>query len=339
MKTSKAFKMYLSNNPLLQRFLEELKAKFKGHLERYSELKFDIDQFELRYKGKTVYESRDPKDSLAFRMYSDGIRSLIFSEGLEENEISDFLEIVGKERASDIDDDMVTLLWMKDLPHVTYILAEDYLEFDSAGAGSVTPVSQQENIKGLYKAIPSLDTTPSPMMIPQNILSLKKEEMEWLKKARDIDEKRGPLDEVVQILFSILSVEKDFAVFGEFVDITANLIGNLLHSGEFKYAVSLIKFLRDLSRDEKISPEQKERLSKAMEGVASEGIIKDLEEVIDTTDKIKPEELKEFLLLFGKTAIKPICELLAVVQKMDMRKTIVDALVEMGKETPEVFLP
>lgn len=338
-KTSKAFKMYLSNNPLLHRFIEELKTKFKGHLERYNEIKFDIDQFELRYKGKTVYESRDPKDSLAFRMYSDGIRSLIFSEGLEENEISEFLEIVGKERASDIDDDMVTLLWMKDLPHITYILAEDYLEFDSAGAGPVTPVSQQENIKGLYKAIPSLDTTPSPMMIPQNILSLKEEEMEWLKKARDIDEKRGPLDEVVQILFSILSVEKDFAVFGEFVDITVNLIGNLIHSGDIHHAVSLIRFLRELSGNEVLSSYHKDRLAKAMEGTISVDIIKDLEGIIDTSDKVKPENLKELLLLFGKTAIKQACELLGIVQKMEMRKVIVDALVEIGKDTPEVFLP
>lgn len=338
-KTSKAFKMYLSNNPLLQRFLEELKAKFKGHLERYNEIKFDIDQFELRYKGKTVYESRDPKDSLAFRMYSDGIRSLIFSEGLEESEISDFLEVVGKERTSDVDDDMVTLLWMKDLPHVTYILAEDYLEFDSAGAGPVNPVSQQENIKGLYKTIPSLDTMPSPMIIPQNILSLKEEEMEWLKKARDIDEKRNPLDEVVQILFSILSVEKDFTVFSEFVDITVNLIVNLIHSGDINYALALIKFLSELLKNGNLSPAQQDRLSRAMEGTVSAEIIKDLEGIIDTAEKITPESLRELLLFFGKGAIKPICELLGIVQKMEMRKVILDVLIELGKGTPEAFLP
>src|SRR3989337_187455 len=181
-----------------------------SHLAKYSELKLDIDQFELRYKGKTVYENRDPKDSLAFKIYSDGIRSLIFSEGMEDKEISDFLEIVGKDRPSDIDDDIVTLLWMKDLPHVTYILAEDYLEFDTSHAGPTAPTSQQENIKGLYKAIPTLsEVVPTPMLIPQNILSLNEDEISWLKKAKELDEKRNPLDEVVQILFSILSVEKD----------------------------------------------------------------------------------------------------------------------------------
>lgn len=339
-KTSKAFKMYLSNNPLLHRFLEELKTKMGSHLAKYSELKLDIDQFELRYKGKTVYENRDPKDSLAFKMYSDGIRSLIFSEGMEDREISDFLEIIGKDRPSDIDDDIVTLLWMKDLPHVTYILAEDYLEFDTAGAGPAAPTSQQENIKGAYKAIPPVpEAVPTPTLIHQNILSLNEDEISWLKKAKDLDEKRNPLDEVVQILFSILSVEKDFAVFGEFVDITVNLIGNLMHSGDIHHALSLIRFLRELSGNEVLSSYHRDRLAKAMEGTISVDIIKDLEGIIDTSDKVKPENLKELLLLFGKTAIKQTCELLGIVQKMEMRKVIVDALVEIGKDTPEAFFP
>ncbi|HLB05215.1 MAG TPA: HEAT repeat domain-containing protein [Thermodesulfobacteriota bacterium] len=339
-KTSKAFKMYLSNNPLLHRFLEELKTKMGSHLAKYSELKLDIDQFELRYKGKTVYENRDPKDSLAFKIYSDGIRSLIFSEGMEDKEISDFLEIVGKDRPSDIDDDIVTLLWMKDLPHVTYILAEDYLEFDTSHAGPTAPTSQQENIKGLYKAIPTLsEVVPTPMLIPQNILSLNEDEISWLKKAKELDEKRNPLDEVVQILFSILSVEKDFSVFGDFVDITANLIGNLIHSGDIHYAVHLIRFLRELSKNETLSSSHKDRLAKAMEVTVSEDIVKDLQEIIDTSDKIKPESLKELLLLFDKTAIKQICELLGIVQKMEMRKVIVDTLVEIGKDSSEVFYP
>ena len=341
-KTSKGFKMYLANNPLLHRFLEDLMARLTSHMGKYAELKLDIDQFELKCKGKTVYESRDPKDSLAFKMYSDGIRSLIFSEGIEGKEVTDFLEIIGKDRPSEMDDDIVTLLWMKDLPHITYILAEDYLEFDVKGqAGSGGEGSaQQEKIRGLYKDIPpEIEKLQTPMLIPQNIISLTEEEIEWLKTARELDEGRNALGEVVQVLFSILSVEKDFTVFGEFIDITVNLIGNLLHSGEIVYAVTLISFLRELSHDEKLSPDQKERLTKALEGTISGDIIKDLEGIVDTTDKIKPENLKDLILLFGKAAIRQICDLLGIVQKMEMRKVIIDALVEIGKDCPETFYP
>ena len=341
-KTSKAFRMYLANNPLLHRFLDDLMARLTSHIGKYGELKLDIDQFELKCKGKTVYESRDPKESLAFKMYSDGIRSLIFSEGIEGKEVTDFLEIIGKDRPSEVDDDIVTLLWMKDLPHITYILAEDYLEFDAkgqAGSGEEGP-AQQEKIRGLYKEIPpEIEKLQTPTLIPQNIISLTEEEIEWLKTARELDEGRNALDEVVQVLFSILSVEKDFTVFGEFIDITVNLIGNLLHSGDIMYAVSLISFLRELSQNEKLSPEHKDRLVKALEGTVSGDTIKDLQGILDTTDKIKPDHLKDLIRLIGIAAIRQICDLLGMVQKTEMRKVLIDALVEIGKDCPEKFYP
>lgn len=337
-KTSNGLKMYMPNNPLLQRFLVELKEKMTGHLGRYGEFKLDIDHFEMRYKGKSVYENRDPKESIAFRVYSDGIRSLVFSEGIEDREIADFLEIVGKEYQSGMDDDMVTLLWTRDLPHITYILAEEHVEFDAAGAGSAAAASHQESIKELYNTMPKA-LTAAPLVIPQNILKFSERESEWLKNAKEADEKRNPFDAVINILSSILSVENNIAVFGRFVDITVNMIGNLIHSGEIDYAVRLIRFLRELQGSESLSSDHLDRVKKTMEKEISSDIINDLERIIETTDKIAPKGLSEFLLFFGKSAIKQVFELLDVVKKREMKKVILDTLVEIGRDTPEAFFP
>ncbi|HEY6873654.1 MAG TPA: HEAT repeat domain-containing protein [Geobacteraceae bacterium] len=339
-KTSKGFRMYLPNNPLLARFVEELKTRIGKHLSLYGEYMLDIDQFELRYKGKIVYENRDPKESMAFKMYSDGIRFIIFSEGLEESELCEFLDIVGKDRPSDVDDDIVTLLWEKDLPHLTYILAEDFLEFDSAGGGSPLLESQQDKISGIYKSISSVNVPPSsPMLIPQKILTLTDEEADWLKKARDAEEKRKPLDEVIQIITSILIGEKDPVLFGEFLEIMAKMTENLANAGELKYLFSLVRFLGNLAKNENISPSNREMIATAMGMIFSERALKVLATAIDATDAIDPEELLEFLHFFGKPAIERICELLAMVEKMKMRRVIIQVLIEIGHETPEVFFP
>jgi len=337
-KTSSALKMYMSNNPLLQRFLEDVKEKMGGHLERYGELKLDINHFEMRYKGKTVYENHDPKESIAFKMHSDGIISLIFNEGIEEREISEFLDIVGKEHQGDMDDDIVTLLWTKDLPHVTYIQAEDHLEFDTENTGQAAATAQQEGIKNLYSDIPNT-LTAAPMVIPQNIVTLSGREQEWLRNAIEIEEKRNPVEAVINILSSILFAEKDFATFGRFVDITVNMIGNLIHSGEIDYAMRLIRFLSGLSASENLSPYHLDRVKKAMENIVSGEIINDLGRIIDTTEKVTAKDLGEFLLLFGKAGIKPTYDLLGGVQKRDMRRVILEALVEIGRGTPEAFFP
>lgn len=336
LKTSKGFRMYLANNPLLGRFVEELTARIGGHFAQYGEYRLDVDQFQLRYKGNSIYENRDPKESLAFKMYSDGIRSLIFSEGVEQGEMCDFLDIVGRDSPTDLDDDIVTLLWMKDLANITYVLAEDTFNFDAAGAGGGSPASQGERIAGAYEA--SLPAS-APLLVPQQILTLTEAETDWLKKARDTDEARNPLDEVISILSAILLAEKSPEDFGEFVEIVGNLIGNLVHSGDIRHALTLAGFMRDLAGNEALPPANREKAARAMEGRLSEGLVRALKETIDTTDKITPEELRKLLQLFGVSAIKPMCELLGVVEKMKMRKAIIDTLAEVGRAAPEAFLP
>jgi HEAT repeat protein len=338
-KTSKGFRMYLPNNPLLVRFIEELKGKLGRHLSLYGDYKIDIDQFELRYKGKTVYENRDPKESMAFKMYSDGIRFLILSDGVEEYELCAFLEIVGKDRPGDVDDDIVTLLWEKNLPHLTYILAEDFLEFDSAGGGVVFQ-SQQDKIAGIYKSISSANIPPpSPMLIPQKILTLTDEEADWLKRAREAEEKRKPLEEVIQIITSILVGEKDPALFGEFLEIMAKLTENLANAGEIKYTFSLVRFLGNLAKNENISPDNRGMIAAAMGLIFSERVMKAVAATLDATEQIAPEELQEFLHFLGRPAVGRICEFLGLVEKMKMRKVIIQVLIDIGHDAPEVFFP
>ncbi len=337
-KTSKGLKMYLPNNPLVTRFIDELMGKLNRHLAAHGDFKLDIDQFELRYKGKVIYENREPKESIAFKMYVDGIRYLVFSEGIEEYEVCDFLDIVGKDRPGDVDDDIVTLLWEKNLPHLTYILAEDFLEFDGSGTmGGVA--SQQEKISGIYSSISGLPVSPPISIVPQNILVLTDEEAEWLKKAREADEKRKPLDEVIQIITSILIGEKDQDIFAEFVEILAKLAENLIKSEETGYALNLVRFMGNLAKNEHIPAGKREQIAGSFATIFSRDAVESLARIIDKTETISPEEFSELLHIFGKPSISRTCELLGLVEKMKMRKVIIQALIEIGHDTPEFFAP
>ena len=338
-KTSKALKMYLPNNPLVAKFIEEVVSRLGRQLSLYGDFKIDIDQFELKYKSKKIYESRDPKESLAFRLYFDGIRYLIFSEGIEEHELCEFLDIVGKERPNDLDDDIVTLLWEKNLPHLTYILAEDFLEFDTAGAVMPGQTSQQDKIAGIYRSISPTSVSPPVTLIPQSILLLTEEETEWLKKAREADEKRRALDEVIQILTAILMGERDDGIFGEFVDIVANLAENLLSSGQTRYAINLVKFMGELALNEQLSATKRGMLTGPIGTIFSKEAAGVLAREINTSEEVSAEDLMEVLLVFGKPSISRICEFLGLVEKMKLRRVIIQILVEMGQERPEVFFP
>lgn len=254
LKTSKAFRLYSSNNPLLRKFIDESAAKTTDHLHRFGKYQLDVDQFEISYGGKKIHENRDPKESVAFRMYSDGIRSILFTEGIGSEEICAFLDIVGQDRPADTDDDIVTLLWMKDLSHVSYLLAEDFLEFDREGGALPTPQSQKESIRKIYEAPP--DTTSK--LVPREIQPITEEEMAGLKREAEAEATRNPLQEVVTILSSVLLGERDPGLFRDFLEIVQNLVANLLHSGKTADALRLIRFLRKMEESDRVPAGKRE---------------------------------------------------------------------------------
>jgi hypothetical protein len=336
LKTSKAFRMYLPNNPLLHRFVEETFRKTTEHIEWYGEFRVDVEQFELKYRGNRILENRDPKESLPFRMFSDGIRSFSFTEGIESSEICDVLDILGRDRLIDSDDDIVTLLWMKDLSHVSYELTEDFMTTDMEGVSFSSAKSQGESIRRIY-----MEEEPAVIAPPvhRELHALSEEDQAALRAECEAEEKRNAHFEVTTIVSAILAGENDLQIVSDFLGIMENLVANLIRARQPGEALRLIRFLRKMEQAEKVLPEKKELIRRrAGSGVGSETVLALLPS-LDVPDLLSPEDIDDFLMFFGPRLIGPMCELLALVQQMKARKAILAGLVRLGNDAPEAFFP
>lgn len=338
-KAAKAFKIYLPNNPLHKKFFDQLTENLEKHLDNFGDLKLDVEQFEMKFKKHTVYQNIDAKDSLAFKLNSDGIISISFLEGIEKSEAFDFLDIICQEAPYETDDDIVTRLWTKNLSHIQYDVSEDDEEFDgdSIGTGRSSSTKQKDNIQQASKSMPATPPLPTPLTIPQKILTLTDKEVAWLKQARDFEEKRRPVDDVINILTAILLSTKELNTFSDFLSVTVNLVRDLIETGEVNYSLELINFVLMLNKRRETTDEFNSTIAEAKKLMLSEEMITGLEKIVDETDKIKPIQLKRLILMFGKDAIRPVCNLLGVATRKDMRKVIIESLVEIGRDEPEEF--
>src|SRR3990172_8096998 len=128
-KAIKAFRFYPSDNPTLKGFREQLLKKFQLFPNKYHSFIFQIGEYAFSFKGKTLYENRDIKASIAFGLYKDGLRELRFLKGLEEWEIDGLIDILRKtDNINQLEDDSVTLLWEKDFIHISYLATDEFLE-------------------------------------------------------------------------------------------------------------------------------------------------------------------------------------------------------------------
>lgn len=335
-KSAKALRMYLPNNPVLIGFLEELGAKLTAHLARFGEFNLDVEPFVLRYQGRYIYQNNDPKESISCRIYADGIRTLIFSPGVDSRELTAFLGIVGFEPHG-TDDDVVTQLWERNLPHIRYLQEEDFIEAHLEEERT-DAASQQQAISRIYQALSQQPASP-PRMIPKHLLMLTGEEQRWLRTATRLEGRRSALDDVINILSAILAGVKEPQIFWDFVGIMGNLATNMFLAGEIGHALRLVRFMDQLRRQGSTLPEQRQLLSGALAGILGEATVRVLQETLDSSDSVSHEELIELLHIFGLASLPAICELLARVEKLKVRKVIVEVLVELGREKPAVFAP
>ena len=146
-KTAKSSRTYGVANPVAQKFFQELFEGLTAHLATYSKLAFLIQRSELYFNEEVVYRSEQDSsnESVAFKLYADGIRELAFLEGLAAEDLSFLLDSLWSSLDSEDDEDIVTRLWSKDLSTITMVTAEEIAQASTGGDVFALPTAETMN--------------------------------------------------------------------------------------------------------------------------------------------------------------------------------------------------
>jgi len=349
-KTAKTLKIYLPNNPIYQRFLHELQSRFDAHLREYETLRLKIKQYAIYYKGQSVYENTNRLESLAFKLSVDGVRELTFLEGIDKDEITSLLEIIGREYdPSNPDDDMVTLLWERHFTHINYLVASDFIQ------ETIMPTRLQEGTtfeRLVEKEKPqmkpmatSVQTTlqeylgPKLADQPSRIFVLSDEEVASIKQQMKVEKYANPISTLVGILAVILRIEKDDSAFSEMVEILDNVLETLMLRGDFWHSKKILQLFHELMEPQRNLPEsQRLRLIQGVDRAGDPQRIHALEPVLNQWGAKETDQIYEFWLLLNKNALLPLIELMGRLTQLKIRRVICEALIHLGKEDIEPLI-
>ena len=355
LQTMKAYRLYEPNHPILSKFMDRLRKDFDRYFDEFDSLSFQIGEHRLIYRGKVVYESEDTKESLAFLFYKDGIREIRFYKGLDLDEIVNFLDIV---RRSDVvnrlEDDLVTLLWEKDFPHITFTSVDDFLE----GGSRAVPETEEDLARGLeYRgsseewfeeaadeseaegaqvvAVESLSNVlnRSPGQSLVQACELTPEEMEEI--ARVAREEQQP--EYVYILINnlveiLLHLGEDFDAYENMISYFEQIITRLLENGLVGRAVTILQNLTDVMESMVLKDKQIFALRRIFEISSSGQAIALLGKAMKGNGAVDKESIHQYLQLLTKQAIVPLCQLLGELESGKWREAVCDILVKLCRE-------
>ena len=359
-KAWRATRTYGINNTVTRRFFEQLETLMLAHLDRFLVLAVIVDRAELRLYGESVYDSEDTLgESLAFRLYGDGVREVRFEHGLSPEDLHDFLDALWvRDDSESADDDVVTRLWAKDLATISFVTAEDIVQapwsqelvpqehgYFSSPPPSFGGVIEREK---QLAATASVASGPGPAAAGENLrrggpsglvgFEVKDYERALLERELAEENKLEADGFVLGMLHAILSSQQPADVLTRALATLPPVLDILLERGKWPALVEVLSLL-----------EKAPGLNPAFEpthGMLAQRVV----ESINLPQRIalfqaglgaQPERLDGLAGVFARlssAAVAPLCGVLAGLQHEEHRAALRDTLIRLGAENPEPVL-
>lgn len=330
-KGLRASQLYLPNNPVYQQAMQNVRAAFQAVWEQTGELRLGVTESDLVLDGRPVLSQPSRGESLSWVLFKDGIRSLTFLPGVEEEEIVRFLGVIYKARQlpADADDDLLTLLWEQDFQHIRY----DFVELAAAEAVPIPRVEPQQQVPQDRVQQQVAEEVAEPER-PSGIVSLEDfdstlyflddKEKDYLAAEIEREYRQDLRGNVLAMLFDLLELQTYSTVRAELLAIVENFIPYLLAVGDFRSVAAICREQRVvLKRARELLPEQRQQLeaipAKLSQPEALAQLLQSLDEaaVHPTEDELgelfrelRPEALETVLAWIPRLTNQRVRELL-----------------------------
>ena len=372
-KTAKSNRTYGSANPVAQKFSHQLFEELTAHLATYSKLTFLVQRTALLCKEYVVYQAEQDGggESIAFKLYSDGIRELALHQGLTEEDLGFFLDSLwgGLDPTKD-DDDIVTRIWGKNLSSISIVTAEEVAKASVGNEGFVRldggmslsdstlrELLDRERSRGRHSGQgdgdgtgqgssttgSQSDGTKSGSNTPRNRFQsglvgyeITEEELAALAKEIEAESNQDALSYILDALTAILASETSPTLLTKLFGLWGNVVEALLREGKWTTLENVLSLLLETDAVRpNLSEEHKQHLASVLNGLGRAERVKAIEGYLNRGPDVEIEGLSTIFLLMKPDAVPALCSLLANLISPAHQAIVVEALTVLAEDHPD----
>ena len=352
-RASKNVRTFGQRNPVAQKFFAQFYTELTAHLTQFNSLTFVVQREGLFLKEELVYGSQagDANENLAFKLYSDGIREISFHQDITDEDVLFFFDAlwdtVGD--AGSEDDDIVTRLWAKNLPTLTIVTADEVMKISEldlddvlAPQGKAPLESSLREIIAETRAKDVKEAGGGKQQKPRfssgvTGYEVSDEELAALAKEITAESSRDNILYILDMLTTILSSEKSPELLNKLFEIYGVILTSLLQGGHWSTTEHVLGLLSeaDAVRPD-LTEEHKKTVQRLFDQLGSPETVNLIGTYLNTTDIPRIDGLSTIFLMMKPTAVSALCTLLGNLEQQAHQALVVNALVELAKDTPEV---
>jgi HEAT repeat protein len=340
-KGQRALQMYLPNNPVYQRSVEQVAEAFAPVWGVTGRLVLELVDGELQWEGVPLQRGAPRMEGLGAQLYQDGLRRLVFLPGVEADEIIRFLTVVNRAKLlpKDASDDLLTLLWEQEFVLISYTFVEalgDGAEFLQSGGGADAPPPDPAAVRAQVAQDQGMgapaDLDAAPFFLDEAELRLMQSELEE-EYRRDIR------TAAIDALLDILEGQREPAVRREVVSLLEDVLPTQLAVGGFRAVARILRELRVIAvRAAGLEQSLHEALLSFEERLSQPEILEQLFRTLeDPMTRPSEEEIGEVLRELKPIALPVVLTHLGQTLDADVRRALLPSVEQLARTRPQVL--
>ena len=312
-KAVRAHQLYLPNNPMHARSLQSVRDAFSALWQHTDELELQVVETQLTWEGRVVLDEHErTSDNIAWLFYKDGIRELKILQGFEEEELAILFDILQRVRkATDDDDDLLTLMWEREFATLQYRYVDLTAE-GGPGVESMERAEQKEKILSPAQAEAGLQSTNSSIAklddFDATLYFLDDKEVEYLQGEIKREFSTDLRPAVIASLLDIFESHKDPTVREEICGLLDYFLLILLSTAQYRNAAYLLREAGvTAGRAPEVLEPQKQRLTQMGELMSDPKPLGQLLQALEDSPLRAPQmELDELFGILQPRALETI---------------------------------
>ncbi|MFL5546318.1 MAG: HEAT repeat domain-containing protein [Gemmatimonadales bacterium] len=345
-KALRAFQIYLPNNPIHHRAVQNVQAACAPIWSGTDELVLNISESEFTWEEQVVYRQPNKNESLSWSLFKDGMRAVTIRRGAEAKELPLLLATMNKARflPPDAGDDLPTLLWEHEFEFIEYRFI-DFFTGEGGGtampqaigqsaAQGMTPADRKaqvaEEAPARAKSLIEIDDIDSTLYF------LDEAEISYLARELEEEYQRDVRGSAFNILFDLFEVNSDLNVRQEILRVLERLFPNLLNARDYRSAAAVLresKLLRD--KAVQLQPELTERLEVFVTKLSEPAIVGQLLQSLDEASHLGVDtHAAEVMRELRGTALEPLVGWLPNLTSDPLRKMLEEVVDRLAHTYP-----
>jgi hypothetical protein len=330
-KALRAFQMYLPNNPIYQRAIQNVRNALAPIWAVTDELVLGIGETDMLWEEHSVYHQLNKSESVAWSLFKDGMRELTIHKGAEVEELPRLLATINKARflPADAGDDLLTLLWALEFEHIKYRFVDFFTEGggelpgpSGPAGGSATEGERKTQVAQeaaeVTKGLVTLDDVDSTLYF------LDDDEIRYLARELEEEYKRDVRGSALNVLFDLMETQPEGGVRDEVLGVLEQLFPNLLASRDFRSGAAVLresKLLKDRAANLRL--EQIQRLDGFVIRLSEPSIVGQVLQSLDEASGLGlDEDAAGVLRELRATALEPLVSWLPNLSSAPLKKML-----------------